>query len=293
MTQAPRLHFADRRRAYAATIADYLRGCPGLCLLTGMPGNAGDQLIWAGTRRLLETHGIEVVHYPVEAVATTGRAIDRTLLVPGSGAWVALWHEWLPALVSAASTRFGRVVVLPSQFDPRVPVVAEALRQPNVVVFAREVPSYRAVKVFGRAVLAMDLALYAWDFELAPPGGPTARALAGPRLVALRTDAGSLLAGWGLRPNPALADDISATTTDLSEFLGAVSASARVVTDRLHVAVAAIMSGRPVDYVDPVDDKISTYLDFTFGSDLGDRAVRRDATWLVEQGCAVPIGSRT
>lgn len=277
--------FAERRRLYAELMVRFLRECPQpLSLLTELPGNAGDRLIWAGTRRLLEDFWIPFADVSVpQALGGSG---DRgTLVVPGSGAWVREWHEWLPDLVDNAAARFERVVVLPSQYDPAIPAVRRALSHPNVFPFAREVTSYRAIKDLGRAVLAFDPALYAWSFEL-----PAARPLdliGEHTLVSLRTDAGSRLHQSGLRIDHSRNIDISAEAHDLEDFLSLIRGSARVVTDRLHVVVACIMSGYPVDYVDPYSQKISEYLHFTFGGEVEDLVVKRDPEWLAEWGYAL------
>ena len=64
-----------------------------------------------------------------------------------------------------ASSIVDRVVVLPSSYDVSVPVVREALSRPNVYAFAREAASYRQVKSLGSVTLALDPALYAFDFS--------------------------------------------------------------------------------------------------------------------------------
>ena len=80
-------------------------------------------------------------------------------MIPGSGALTSKWHEWLPGLVLSASKVFERIVILPSEYEHQVPIVQEALLQKNVFPFAREVESYAKIKAYGKAELALDLAL--------------------------------------------------------------------------------------------------------------------------------------
>jgi hypothetical protein len=71
-----------------------------LYLLTDMLGNLGDHLIWAGTRDLLDSANVACESLPLDGVASAADP-GGTLLVPGSGAFVRLWHEWLPDIPSA------------------------------------------------------------------------------------------------------------------------------------------------------------------------------------------------
>lgn len=277
--------FSERRRLHADLMVRFLRDCPApMLLLTDLPGNAGDRLIWAGTRRLLEDFWIPFGEVSVPD-ARDGAGGGGTLVVPGSGAWVRQWHEWLPDLVDAAAERFERVVVLPSQYDPTIPIVRRALSHPNVFAFARETTSYRAIKDVGRAVLAFDPALYAWSFDLSAER--TADWIHEPTLISLRTDSGSRLHESGLRIDPSRNTDISEEARDLEDFVQRIRRSRRVVTDRLHVVVAGIMSGIPVDYVDPYRQKISEYVHFTFGREAEGLVVKRSPEWLAEWGFAL------
>ncbi|MFM8890606.1 MAG: polysaccharide pyruvyl transferase family protein [Planctomycetia bacterium] len=284
------LCFRDRAAAYRRLIVSCVASFGPVHLLTGMSGNVGDQLIWAGTRDLLDDEGIGFEPVDVSAVETIDRR-DGVLVVPGSGAHTLLWHGWLPQLVLGASERFSAVIVLPSQFDATVGVVREALARPNVHAFAREARSYEQIREFGRAAVAFDCAVYARCLQGGAFGGREPWPLPAPertrRLVALREDEGSMLARHGVAVDPRFNRDISRTAAGLEEFLTAVDAADFVITDRLHVAVTAVMSGRFVRYLDPFDRKISTYLDFTFRDEIRGRAEPCSVAWLVEQSAVV------
>jgi exopolysaccharide biosynthesis predicted pyruvyltransferase EpsI len=278
----PPLSFRARACEYRRLLCSHVADGGPVHLLTGMPGNIGDQLIWAGTEDLLRSAAIGFGRLDVGDVEAF-QASEGSLVIPGSGALTRLWHEWLPDLVLRASRRFRRVVLLPSQYDASVGIVAEALAQPNVYAFAREARSYREVSRFGRAAPAFDPAIYfehfpAWD------GNAPAICETTSRLIAFREDKGSLLGHHGFIPNPELNRDISLKATGLEDFLAAIFSVEMVVTDRLHVAVAAVMSGKRLLFLDPYDQKISTYFSFTFRDEFVERAGPCSLEWLVASG---------
>lgn len=296
MSASP-LTFEERREWYADSVADLLGRWGPLFLLTGMRGNVGDQLIWRGTDELLASRGLSAERVPVTDHEPNGqRPLTRRLgclVIPGSGAFTGRWHEWLPALVATASLSFERVVILPSEYDPSVDVVATALRHSNVFAFAREVQSFRALRSFGRAALAFDPALYlSVGDDLAPLDArvPVPPEPSGEVLVALREDQSSELVEAGA----SVVDDnhdISVRCDDLHEFLDAVRAADSIVTDRLHVTVAAMLLGRPVWYSDPAAHKISRYLDFVTAESAQRVARQVDVAWLLDHGFARRIES--
>lgn len=270
------------------SIADFLRQAEHLWLLTEMPGNIGDHLIWAGTERLLNLAGLDCRRISVSHLKRTSHEKrSGDLLIPGSGAFVSRFHEWLPALVIAASKVFDRVIVFPSQYDPNVPIVREALSISNVFPFAREGDSYGKIRQFGRAVLAHDPALWAMDFS--SPTRDFSDMRAGGALVALRTDSGSILHQQGLRP-AAHNNDISCTSSSLEEFLERIRQVETVVTDRLHVLVAGVMLGKRVQFVDPYDRKISLYVEYNFRDEFSDQVQQQSEDWLVRAGYAEAVG---
>jgi len=273
------LSYSVRRSLYGDSLVRFLRSQAEPYLLTEMPGNIGDHLIWAGTRDLLVAGGVSCrplatyevgrLHYP-----------HSTLLIPGSGAFSRLWHEWLPDTVLAAARRFRRVVILPSSYDVSVPIVAQCLSQPNVYAFARETASYRSVRSLGRAALSFDCAVQSHVFDQRAFASRQ-RVQGSGLLLALREDGGSLLPGLGLLPNRATNQDISLTSATLEDWLGAIAQSGTVVTDRLHVAVAAVLLGKRLLHLDPHSDKISTYFKYTFRDTFDDLTTQCSAEWLL------------
>ena len=282
--------FRERLRQHGEAMCQFIRGLGPIRLLAGIPGNLGDHLIWQGTRRLLARHGVQYEEVDLSELVTLNWPSQiGTLVIPGSGALTAHFNEWLPEAVITASRLFRRVVILPSEFEPEVPAVQAALSRENVFAFARDSHSYEKTKHFGRATLAPDPALWSHGFVPGPPAG-TADVMEGEILLAVRTDSLSRLPGFGLRP--ALSNrDISAIAADLNEFLNYVRQSDCVVTDRLHVAVAAIILGKTLHYLDPANEKITRYLSYTFRGEMAERIHRHDTDWLIEQGFVSRTGA--
>ncbi|MFN9620795.1 MAG: polysaccharide pyruvyl transferase family protein [Synechococcaceae cyanobacterium] len=287
--------FPERLDLYGQALARWLIARGPLRLIVRMPGNIGDHLIWRGCCDLFERHGVHAERID-HRQALDAPHPDATLVIPGSGALTRLWHEWLPALIQRAAAQYRNVVVLASDYDPDVPEVAEALALPNVWAIARQPLSYAAIRPFGRAVLLPDPALWCRRFHgrstaLAAPAVPTALAdptADGPLLLALRTDRGSSLAHLPLGPAPEHNRDLSRIAPDLDAFLDAVEAAAVVVTDRLHIAVSAVMFGKQLRWIDPYDRKISAYLAFAFDDSQRARCAPIDTDELLARGWVLP-----
>lgn len=275
-----------RLRLHKFLINQFLGTGKAAWLLTEMAGNIGDHLIWRGTERLLDGLPLKVECISCSEInGEKTKYNNDTLVIPGNAALTKDFHEWLPQLVLKASNQFRQVVILPSEYDPEIPVVFAALSQPNVFPFARNSYSYNQVKLISQASLRLDLALYAFDFEAATRETASDNNF-GDVLLALRTDVSSSLIHHGLRTAPTN-NDVSVTCQDLDQFLKSIREVDTVVTDRLHVAVAAVMLGKTVRYVDPSNNKISRYIDFNFRGEFNDQIQQRNYRWLTERGFAV------
>jgi hypothetical protein len=204
-----------------------------------------------------------------------------TLIVPGGGAWTSKFNEPLPSAVSQAAKVFRSVIVLPSEFENKVDCVHKALICPNVFPFAREVESYGELKRYCKASLSLDPAVWAFDFQGIAGGGRARNDdNLGQTLLALRTDSASLLSEENLKTIDSN-DDISITTDNLSTFLQSIAAADTVVSDRLHVVVAATMLGKTVRFFDPYNHKISRYVRYNFGQRFNETVQQRDGKWLL------------
>jgi exopolysaccharide biosynthesis predicted pyruvyltransferase EpsI len=272
------MDFQARKALYKESLLHFLAQQSDLCLLTNIPGNIGDHLIWAGTEDLLACGRIPYTSILLKNIQDI-HLPRGTLLVPGSGALTKSYHEWLPATVIEASRRFHKVILLPSRYEVTVPIVAECLSQQNVYAFARETRSYRSVKNMGRAALSFDCVVYYHGFDdvpaLLPKKGQDTV------LLALREDKDSLLYGQNLAPNPAINEDISRAKTNLDEWIKTIRRHGTIVTDRLHVAIASVLLGKRLIYLDPRNFKISDYFSFTFRDTFDDRFEHCTTAWLL------------
>ena len=277
--------FQRRREEHRTRLVRLLSDCGPLALLAESVGNVGDGLIREGTRQLLADAGLPFAE--VSADLDDENRAERTLVVRGSGGFDRLFHKFMPAVVLRASEVYRQVIIRPSSYDPREPVVARCLERPNVFAVARDLNSFDSLAPYGRRLAAMDCAVYHRRFTNPAPAPAETRAGDG-TLIALRLDRGSPLPAHGLAPNAGLNEDISVTARDTADWLNRISAAERVVTDRLHVAVAAALLGRTLVIVDPYDGKLSACMNLAFGDAFADRIERRSVDWLVSEGLAVP-----
>jgi|GEM_PF-1869306 len=242
---APALHLEQLEHSRVA-ILEAIGEHPDLVFVRGI-GNWGDELIWAGTRRLLD--GLVYREIGVDELPS---AIGHTALICGGGAFCHPFHEFMPQVLAVAELRFERVIVLPSSFDTSVDAVREALRSSRALVFARERESLRRIRPLCDARLAHDAAFF-YDYE------PYRTGRAGSdTLNAFRTDAES--SDWSALPEDN--DDISLTATSLDSWLRRIGAHELVRTDRAHVMIAAAMLGKTVEFTASSYFKVPAIADY-------------------------------
>ena len=208
-------------------------------------GNIGDDLIHAGTRRLL-------ADIPYREVGTWDLQDVRghTALITGSGGWCIPFHHQLPQALPVIEQHFRRVIILPSTFDLAEPIVRNALKRTKALVFARELRSYEQIRAICNADIGHDCAFF-FDF------GPYRRAGRG-RLLAYRTDAESVPAQV-----PPGNNDISLTCFGLDHWLWTIARCDTVETDRAHVMIAAAMLGKRIEYHGTVYHKVPAIAEYS------------------------------
>jgi exopolysaccharide biosynthesis predicted pyruvyltransferase EpsI len=212
-------------------------------------GNLGDDLIYAGMRRLLRN--TPHIEWDVRKLDQAPRT--RTAILSGGASWCKPYHliaEMFPAI----EARYSRVIVFPSSFDVEEPVVRNVLSRTRAVVFAREPESFRQIQSLCDARLTHDTAFF-YDFT------PYESGFQGGVLNAFRLDAESAGA-----PVPAGNRDISAECTSLDEWLWTISRHDLVRTDRAHVLIAAAMIGRRVEYRSSCYHKVPSIVNFSVGA---------------------------
>ncbi len=194
-------------------------------------GNLGDELIWAGTRRLLEGH-----IYREIAINDVAASHGELAVICGGGAWSRRYNVPLPEVLAVAELRFERVIVFPSSFEIAEDRVRAALEATNALVFAREIESYKRIQGSCRARLAHDCAVFADYSDYTSPGSG--------ELNVFRTDDERS----GAFDPPSDNDDISLTADSLDSWLRKIESHAVVKTDRAHVMIAAALMGKRVNY---------------------------------------------
>jgi GT2 family glycosyltransferase/exopolysaccharide biosynthesis predicted pyruvyltransferase EpsI len=237
----------------AATLREAIGEHRELTLVRGF-GNLGDELIRAGTHRLLGTNVFREI-----GVDDLPCCSGDTVLLPGSGAFCRPYHEWMPRALAIAELRFDRVIVLPSSFDVGEDSVRHALQRTSATVFAREAVSLRRVEGFCRARFAHDCAFFLDFSRFSAPGQGT--------LNAFRTDREATDGELVLDDN----HDISLTAPSLEGWLTEIERHALVRTDRAHVMIAAALMGKQVEFAPSRYHKLEAIA----ASSLGAFPVRR------------------
>lgn len=213
-------------------------------------GNIGDQLIYAGTRRLLAN-----IDYREVSLLQLEGVRGQLAVITGGGAWCQP-HSHMAQYLRRIEEQFERVVILPSSFDVAEASVRQALTMTKALVFARERVSYEQIRDLCQAALAHDTAFF-FDYR---PYECTGRGL----LTAYRTDREAT----GL-PIPPDNNDISVSCESLDEWLWTIARHELVETDRAHVMIAAALLGKRVYYRASSYHKVPAIAAFA----LGDRAV--------------------
>jgi exopolysaccharide biosynthesis predicted pyruvyltransferase EpsI len=208
-------------------------------------GNAGDRLIAAGTYQFFADAGVHVVSPQAGPPSRARGCGPRPLAVvmAGGGNFGDLWprNDADRAACVADADRMG----LPSLVLPQS-ACGRSKTPTAAFVFAREAPSLDLLRAAGYASeLAPDMALYADpDLILGGPAPAPAERVG----VLLRRDheshglAGTERGGGGGGFDPA--DPRRAATA--AHYLLLAARYERIVTDRLHFAVAGLMLGRHV-----------------------------------------------
>jgi exopolysaccharide biosynthesis predicted pyruvyltransferase EpsI len=231
----------SRQKIFAA-----IAGYSDLTLIRGF-GNMGDELIFAGTRQLLSA-----LKYREVSITDLAGVQGELGLITGGGSWCGPYQymvEYLPQI----ERQFKRVIILPSSYDPAVPVIRRTLSQSSATFFARELVSYEQIRSICRAELAHDCAFF---FDFRPY-----RIQGGGLLTSFRTDRESV----GL-PLPPENNDLSLTCETLDEWLRTIARYEVVHTDRAHVMIAAAMLGKHVRFRSSNYHKIPGIAEFSLRS---------------------------
>jgi exopolysaccharide biosynthesis predicted pyruvyltransferase EpsI len=227
-------------------------------------GNLGDHLIYAGVRQLLSG----MPYKEISARKDLSTAEGHTALAAGGGDWCHAFHSFSPKVLPKLEKKFKNVILLPTTFDPTVPVVRRVLKNTEAVVFAREQNSYRRIRNLCDAEIAYDTAFF---FDYSPyrrEGKGVLNAFRVDPETARPQDTESLL--------PEDNNDISVTCDSLDEWLWTISRHELIRTDRAHVTVAAALMGKRVEYRASSYFKVPAIVEFALGNVP---SVRRIGDW--------------
>ena len=197
------------------------------------PGNWGDAIIRSGTLLFFQQLGVSYTQI------TDPTQADPSLpaVLSGSGGFCKFWN-WSPWATKMLLQRCPKVIVLPSSYEAAsLDLASESGR---LMLYAREMVSYAQVQSRYQSAFCPDMAF--WN-QPADCGAAIREEL----LNAFRTDRESR----GYHLNYTGNRDISLECDHLGDsrrFFQEIAAYARVCTDRTHVAIAAAMLGRPVDF---------------------------------------------
>lgn len=208
-----------------------------------LPGNAGDGLLRMATRQLLDARDIQhTALYSPQHLRN-----NDTLIVAGHGNFCYFWKDGVELLRAQPERRYRRVIFAPTTvYSP--PVTHWLAVAPRYVTFfCREPVSYSIVKATvnretGPTVLCdHDTALYATLPEELKAVEP-----AEDLLCAFRTGNDQTVFPE-CQPNR----DISIETADpdyCKHWLEAIANARRIATNRLQVAIGAVLLNREVDF---------------------------------------------
>ena len=225
-----------------------------------LPGNVGDELIYAGARQLLSNFDYkEVSIFHLQAHH------GHTAIVAGGGAWCGAYHN-LPGYLPIIEKRFKHVIVFPSSFDLSIDCVHEALAGSKALFFAREKVSFEQIRKVCNAEIAHDTAFF---FDYSPYKKPGKGIL-----LAYREDNEAMG-----HPVPVANRDISLSCESLDEFLWAIAHHGIINTDRAHVMIAAALLGKYVEYRSSNYHKVSAIAEFALkGFPVHQKEIAMDAS---------------
>lgn len=211
----------------------FLKRFEGSCVdFFRFPGNYGDSLIWHGTMNLLSELDIRIINVDINT-----EKINDVLLIDGGGNFVDYYGD-VHDFIRQKHGQYKEIVFLPHTIFGSKQVELLSQFKKNVTIFCREKESMKFVESYAKkcqVFLWHDCAFYN-KFENLGKGTGV--------LNAFRSDIESIV-----KQLPESNIDISYNgyaTKPLAEFLTAIANFEQVNTDRLHVAIAAVLLGKKV-----------------------------------------------
>lgn len=202
-------------------------------------GNWGDALIRAGTIKYFQENCIEFIEIPFwnifsnESIKskTIIRFLEgKTLVFGGGGAWNKTYSTgW--TFIRLFQKYFNKVIVLPSTYE--IP-----FKSSNTICFCRD--SYQSKKAIPDAVFCHDMAFY---LKCLPSVNKNKKETG----YFFRTDAESTKK-WKIPLDNLDLSLLGNEQTPINQFLSTIDQFNEVHTDRLHVAIGAILLGKTLKF---------------------------------------------
>lgn len=207
------------------------------CDLLRFPGNYGDALIWHGTQFVLREAGLsfQTIEYDMQPMY-------KILIVDGGGNLVDYYSD-VKNFLETYGSWYSKVIILPHTIAGAKSLACLSQLGNRLTVFCREGVSYTAVKYSlpeAEVFLWHDCAFYVQI----PPSLPSHNIELG-ELRAFRTDIESTS-----HQVPKDNRDLSLegyAMSSLDNMFGVLKGYKRVVTDRLHIAIAGALLGCEIE----------------------------------------------
>ncbi|MBA3953853.1 polysaccharide pyruvyl transferase family protein [Candidatus Dependentiae bacterium] len=221
-------------------------------VFVGNSGNAGDALIWYGTKCLFKSIGL-----PVIASDNHQAIMSADIVMYSGGGCLVPYYSWGSSFVEKYAPKVKTLIILPQTIRGNEKLLKKL--PSNVILFCRDISSYKHCKKlvpFPKNILfSKDLAFYS-DLTRYKNVQPTNKVL-----YAFRSDIEVNSARTNIKL-PASNKDLSSygsidASTSLATnmktvraFLQPIAQAEEVWTDRLHVGIAAFMLGKKVHLFD-------------------------------------------
>lgn len=224
-------------------------------LLIEPGGNFGDSLIYAGMHRLADRLGISYRSVTHRQLKTTEWSAETILYMHGGGGFVPFWSGTPgQCLRYIASRHSGVLIIGPTTYSSDPQYLEEFLVQPladaklqRAFLFCRELPSYEAVVPavgeLAEVRVDHDTAFNLKASDLEAMAGEQVGQQRGYDLYAIRKDVEKV--DVGRAPLMAMPIDPVRYCDSFQGWLCLHIRARKVVTNRLHSAIAAAILGKP------------------------------------------------
>lgn len=228
-------------------------------------GNRGDDLIKLGRQKLFKENNLNI-----SVISNRNKPRNSIIIYEGGGAFHPD-YPWAMNFIDKVSDPKlnNQIIVLPHSVVGDVVINRlSKVRKDCLTIIAREIPTYNRISCLEniRSEIDHDTALYLTRDDLIDYIGAQYvgnYSSNNPVLIALRTDKESVFDRDNKENKKLRNMDLSESCKDLAEFLHIINSHETIITDRLHVGVAAAILGKKTLVADNNYGKISSIYDFS------------------------------